>query len=87
MGAPWTDCPPCPSCSLRTSITAYRDQGTMLAPWLWCPACGGRHIDEGAFAEKPHHTHACQHCGMTWRPSVVATYGVRFLPGFKNETP
>lgn len=42
MGAPWTDCPPCPSCSLRTSITAYRDQGTMLAPWLWCPACGHR---------------------------------------------
>lgn len=31
-----------------------------------------------------HHTHACQHCGMVWRPAVVPTVGVYFLPGFKN---
>lgn len=43
-----------------------------------------RHIDVGEFATKPHHTHACQHCGMTWRPAVVDTVGVRFLPGFKD---
>jgi hypothetical protein len=24
---------------------------------------------------------------MCWRPAVVATVGVRFLPGFKNEQP
>jgi hypothetical protein len=54
---------------------------------LTCPACGERHIDVGEFATKPHHTHACQHCGHCWRPAVVHTTGVRFLPGFKNEEP
>jgi rubredoxin len=52
-----------------------------------CPECGELHIDEGEFATKPHHTHSCQHCGLTWRPAVVATVGVRFLPGFKNPAP
>ncbi|NUP07771.1 MAG: hypothetical protein HOW73_17120 [Polyangiaceae bacterium] len=52
-----------------------------------CPACHELHIDEGDFATKPHHTHACQHCGNVWRPALVATVGVRFLPGFKNEEP
>ena len=49
------------------------------------PACGELHIDVGEFETKAHHTHACQHCGAVWRPAVVATVGVRFLPGFKNE--
>lgn len=49
--------------------------------------CGALHIDEGEFATKPHHTHACQVCGHVWRPAVVATVGVRFLPGYKNEPP
>jgi hypothetical protein len=52
---------------------------------LTCPSCGARHIDEGEFATKPHHTHSCQSCGLTWRPAVVPTVGVRFLPGFKSE--
>lgn len=52
---------------------------------LTCPSCGGRHIDEGEFATKVHHTHACQHCGMVWRPALVLTVGVQFLPGFKNK--
>lgn len=52
---------------------------------LWCPACGERHIDEGEFATKPHHTHACQECGVVWRPALVSTVGVRFLPGYKNN--
>ncbi len=52
---------------------------------LWCPECRTRHIDEGDFATKQHHTHACQHCGHVWRPAVVHTVGVRFLPGFKND--
>jgi hypothetical protein len=51
---------------------------------LWCPWCFERHIDEGEHATKPHHTHACQHCGTCWRPAVVNTVGVHFLPGFKN---
>lgn len=52
---------------------------------LYCPECGARHIDDGEFETKPHHTHACQECGMCWRPAVVPTVGVRFLPGFKNS--
>ena len=52
---------------------------------LPCPKCGELHIDEGEFETKVHHTHSCQHCGLTWRPAIVATVGVRFLPGFKDE--
>lgn len=59
---------------------------------LHCPGvkddgtvCGARHVDVGLFATKLHHTHSCQTCGFTWRPAVVDTVGVQFLPGFKNE--
>ncbi len=51
---------------------------------LWCPECGKRHVDV-ALAMKPHHTHACQHCGHVWRPAIEPTIGVQFLPGFKDE--
>lgn len=51
---------------------------------LWCPECSFRHVDEGEFRTKPHHTHACQHCGMVWRPAIVHTVGVQYLPGFKD---
>lgn len=51
---------------------------------LFCPN-GHRHIDEDEFATKVHHTHACQLCGIVWRPAVVPTVGVWFLPGFKNK--
>lgn len=47
--------------------------------------CGARHIDRGEFATRVHHTHACQRCGHVWRPAVVPTVGVEFLPGYKNE--
>lgn len=50
---------------------------------LRCPSCHERHIDEGKWATKPHHTHACQHCGEVWRPAILNTVGVQFLPGFK----
>lgn len=52
---------------------------------LWCPACGERHVDRGLFATRSHHTHACQSCGHVWRPAIVKTVGVQFLPGFKDE--
>jgi hypothetical protein len=54
---------------------------------LICPAkgCGERHIDNAQFAIMPHHTHSCQSCGFTWRPAVVPTVGVQFLPGFKDN--
>ena len=51
---------------------------------MHCPMCGERHLDVGDFANKPHHTHACQECGFVWRPAIVPTVGVAFLPGFKN---
>lgn len=54
---------------------------------LRCPTCNALHIDEGEFATKPHHTHTCQSCGETWRPAIVATVGVQWLPGFKNGAP
>lgn len=53
---------------------------------LTCPSCHARHLDEGEFAHKPHHTHACQSCGMVWRPAICQTVGVQFLPGFKNAS-
>lgn len=51
---------------------------------LFCPN-GHRHIDEGEFATNAHHTHACQECGIVWRPAKVNTHGVRFLPGYRND--
>lgn len=53
--------------------------------FLTCPMCGARHIDKGEFKTRPHHTHSCQKCGLTWRPAIVPTVGVKFLPGFKNR--
>lgn len=53
---------------------------------LRCPVCHMRHIDKGDFSAHPHHTHACQECGECWRPAVVCTVGVQFLPGFKDES-
>lgn len=51
---------------------------------LHCPECKARHVDAGEFSTKPHHTHACQSCGLTWRPAIIPTVGVQFLPGFKG---
>jgi len=52
---------------------------------LHCPLCNTRHVDKGEFATRPHHTHACQQCGHVWRPALVATVGVQFLPGFRDS--
>lgn len=56
---------------------------------LWCPLCQTRHVDEGEWATRAHHTHSCQNpkCGLTWRPAVVPTVGVYTLPGFLNAEP
>lgn len=61
------------------------ENGPPIPMLLWCPECGTRHVDHGEFATKPHHTHACQNCGMVWRPAIVPTVGVYFLPGFKDS--
>lgn len=51
---------------------------------LRCPECHERHIDVGAFSTKSHHTHACQACGAVWRPAIIPTVGVQFLPGVQE---
>jgi len=71
-----------PSFVLETGKVASNYTIPMI---LHCPECGTRHIDEEAFSEVAHHTHACQGCGFVWRPAKVNTHGVRFLPGYKNE--
>jgi hypothetical protein len=84
----WLDENPNVTCVNVNAYSAALDEierlGTPLAMLLWCPACNARHIDEGDFATKPHHTHACQNCGHVWRPAIEPTCGVHFLPGFKN---
>lgn len=65
----------------RTGVDAGEAPIPMI---LTCPSCCGRHVDRGRFATHAHHTHACQHCGMVWRPAIQATVGVQFLPGFKD---
>lgn len=68
-------------------MLALLEAATQPVPMrLACEKCGTLHIDEGLYALKPHHTHVCQECGLTWRPAIVCTVGVRFLPGYKNET-
>lgn len=69
--------------SARSGLTLV-ESNAPIPMRLNCPSCGDLHIDDGEFATKPHHTHACQSCGNVWRPAIVATVGVRFLPGFKN---
>jgi len=64
---------------------AIAEQNQPIPMILHCPECGERHIDEGEFAMKGHTTHACQHCGMVWKPAQITTVGVRFLPGYKND--
>lgn len=71
----------------RSSPGTVKASESPLPMRLVCPGCGTLHIDEGEFTTKPHHTHCCQSCGLTWRPAVVPTVGVRFLPGFQNKGP
>ncbi len=72
------------SAELEAAHTRVWELSKPIPMLLWCPECGHRHIDEGVFATKSHHTHACQGCGLVWRPAIAATTGVQFLPGFKN---
>lgn len=74
--------------SLDQRVKSLEQNVLMPVPMLlWCPECGARHVDRGEFMTKPHHTHACQKCGMTWRPALCNTVGVQFLPGFKDPAP
>jgi rubredoxin len=82
----WSELKPAFSKATSVTLASANIAATESIPMLLrCPECSVRHIDEGEFATKPHHTHACQECGAVWRPAIVPTVGVRFLPGFKNE--
>lgn len=70
---------------LRHTEMLLKQQEAPVPIRLHCPECGELHVDVGPWATRRHHTHSCQVCGCTWRPAVVATVGVQFLPGFKNE--
>lgn len=72
-------------------VSAISRADTILSPQpipmrLHCPECGELHVDDGEWATREHTSHACQFCGAVWRPAVVATVGVRFLPGYRNES-
>lgn len=71
--------------NLRESIAhALKNAHDAPIPMLlWCPSCHVRHVDV-VLAVTPHHTHACQNCGLVWRPALVPTVGVAFLPGFRD---
>ena len=87
----------CPTCNARwfddpsvhdqhgTPVFTSNEGVAPIPMFLTCPMCGERHIDEGEFATRVHHTHSCQRCGLTWRPAREPTVGVQFLPGFKNQ--
>lgn len=85
-GGEYTDTHNCrPTESLRTfKVEEFIEKRRPVDMLLWCPSCNKRHIDVGVWSERFHHSHACQYCGMVWRPAVVNTRGVEFLPGFKN---
>lgn len=42
---------------------------------LFCPNCGGTHIDKGYWIKRPHHTHLCEGCGHKWREEEYL-YGI-----------
>lgn len=74
--------------TLAFNATAlYEDSKEPIPLRLPCERCGNLHIDVGEFATKPHHTHTCQHCGLTWRPAKEHTVGVQWIPGWKNAEP
>lgn len=72
----------CDALGIESVAENPRVMNEPIPMFLTCPACCARHIDEGEFATKLHHTHSCQACGLTWRPAIVPTVGVQFLPGF-----
>lgn len=43
---------------------------------LHCPRCGERHVDRGAWAEKPHTTHLCESCGGEFDVSHPRCFGI-----------
>lgn len=79
---------------VRAEVTAHirRIEAELEKPMaplellIICPRCHMQHVDEGRFAKKPHRSHACQGCGLTFQASgSVESIGVRFFTGYKDE--
>lgn len=78
----------CALCVVELGITTQKpglagQESESIPMLLWCPMCHTRHID--ADTRPAHSTHACQKCGHLWKPALVNTRGVQFLPGTKTE--
>lgn len=68
---------------LRTQLSdanAARERAEPIPVLLYCPNCGGQHVDapqpEKGWTNPPHRSHECQACGWIWRVADVATVGV-----------
>lgn len=87
------DVPRCFECWVAMGEPRHEPKSDCRAPipmLLWCPECGERHMDIGEFATRPHHTHACQDCGMVWRPAprvrrFSSTSTAHFRPDRRGE--
>ncbi len=51
-------------------------ENTPLRMVLHCPTCERSHVDKGEWDTKPHRTHFCEHCGVTWKPFDFPTVGI-----------
>lgn len=51
---------------------------------LYCPHCRTNHVDEGMWAERPHHVHQCQSCGHEWDEGM-RTVGIKGEPSNADE--
>lgn len=87
----WGIAPECP----KGAVAAAPQEPKPFPILLYCPLCHTKHVDEGEFATKPHHTHSCQgfvtdsagkrrRCGHSWRPAKGPTVGIEHIEGFVN---
>jgi len=54
---------------------------------MFCPRCREQHVDRSTadWANPPHATHKCEHCGLLWRPSNHHTTGVAHLEATEEQ--
>lgn len=77
----------CRSCFRRVKLLYEQDNAPGEPRTLFCPSCGGQHIDRvdpvtgTDWAARPHHTHLCEFCGELWRPERFNTTGSPITPG------
>lgn len=77
--------PPNVLCAACLDVAYRRDEPPPERLVLFCPKCGGQHVDQGEWAKRVHRTHLCEHCGELWRPRPHTTVGVTAPPGWLAE--